>query len=243
MSAAGRSTEDVNKVTSAESHINLLQSTSKKLEEQIQCLTRRRELMATRLKDQEGRVRKNNLRVLRVQEGPSANLFLKDSIVNTLRSKHLLKFFSTERTHRAPVPLLKLGACQGQSLSGCSTIAIETPSYKWPARTETIHTKMPQPVFPPDFTFEVQLKHCSFDEVKKMLHSKDIKYMMLFPARLWLLAEGQSWHFNTPSEAWGCAEGWHTPSAPKRSCVVETLESMLEELPPKSVMDSAKTEN
>ncbi|KAJ1138525.1 hypothetical protein NDU88_004906 [Pleurodeles waltl] len=50
-----------NKVTSAELHINLLQSTSKKLGQQIQSLTHQQEIMAARLEDQEGWARRNNL--------------------------------------------------------------------------------------------------------------------------------------------------------------------------------------
>ncbi|KAJ1180174.1 hypothetical protein NDU88_005398 [Pleurodeles waltl] len=72
------------KVTSAETHINLLQSTatSKKLEEQVKCLTRQHKIMAVRLEDQEGRARRNNLRVVGVaegSEGPSVDLFCKNS--------------------------------------------------------------------------------------------------------------------------------------------------------------------
>ncbi|KAJ1192573.1 hypothetical protein NDU88_001880, partial [Pleurodeles waltl] len=40
----------------------------------------------------------------------------------------------------------------------------------------------------------------SFDEIKKILRSKDIKYMMLFLARFRVQAEGKSWFFTTPVE-------------------------------------------
>ncbi|KAJ1217515.1 hypothetical protein NDU88_005109 [Pleurodeles waltl] len=49
------------KVTFVELHIYLLQSTSKKLEDQVQYLTKHQALMAARLEDQEGRARRNNI--------------------------------------------------------------------------------------------------------------------------------------------------------------------------------------
>ncbi|KAJ1093403.1 hypothetical protein NDU88_006504 [Pleurodeles waltl] len=55
------------KVTSVESHIHQLQSTSKKLEEQV--LTRQQDFMAARLQDQEGRARRNNLQGLGSRRG------------------------------------------------------------------------------------------------------------------------------------------------------------------------------
>ncbi|KAJ1083699.1 hypothetical protein NDU88_003854 [Pleurodeles waltl] len=56
--------------------------------------------------------------------------------------------------------------------------------------------------FFPDFTLQVQCQRRSFDKVKKVLRSKDIKYMVLFPARLRVVTEGKSWFFATPAEAW-----------------------------------------
>ncbi|KAJ1140319.1 hypothetical protein NDU88_006676 [Pleurodeles waltl] len=60
---------------------------------------------------------------------------------------------------------------------------------------------------------KVQHQRRSFDEVKKMLCSKEIKYMMLFPARIWVLVEDKSWYFNTTVEAWDWDKG--RPAAAK----------------------------
>ncbi|KAJ1187847.1 hypothetical protein NDU88_004615 [Pleurodeles waltl] len=103
------------KVTLAASHINLLQSTSKNLEEEVQCLTHQQELRAKRLEDEDG---------------------------NPLARGHYIR-------------------------------------------------KCHNPFFP-DFTLQGQQKCRSFDEVKKMPCSKDIKYMMLFPDRLRILVEGNT---------------------------------------------------
>ncbi|KAJ1208076.1 hypothetical protein NDU88_003466 [Pleurodeles waltl] len=49
------------KVKSQELNINLLQSTAKRLEEQVQFLAKQQPQMAARLEDQEGSARKNNI--------------------------------------------------------------------------------------------------------------------------------------------------------------------------------------
>ncbi|KAJ1109245.1 hypothetical protein NDU88_006608 [Pleurodeles waltl] len=92
------------KVSSAELCINLLQSMSKNVEEQVQYLTKHHTLMAARLEDQEDRARRNNIRVVGVHEGAeglSVDFFLEDLIVKTLRPNRLLKFFTIEQRHRA----------------------------------------------------------------------------------------------------------------------------------------------
>ncbi|KAJ1097892.1 hypothetical protein NDU88_003008 [Pleurodeles waltl] len=47
-----------------------------------------------------------------------------------------------------------------------------------------------------------------FDDVKCVLREKELKYMMLFPAKLKIIAEGKTWLFSTPEEAWDWLEGW-----------------------------------
>ncbi|KAJ1209592.1 hypothetical protein NDU88_004966 [Pleurodeles waltl] len=106
------------KVTTAEPYIHTPQSTSKKLEDQVQYLTKQHINMVAKLEDQEGRVQRNNIRVR---------------------------------------------LCR------------------------------------------------SFDELKKALHAKRLKYMMLFPARLRVVAKGKSWYCATPADSWDLLKDWRTP--------------------------------
>ncbi|KAJ1145730.1 hypothetical protein NDU88_012014 [Pleurodeles waltl] len=57
------------KVTNAEMDTARLQSTSKSLEDQVQFLTAEHEKIMARLEDQEGRARRNNIRVVGDLEG------------------------------------------------------------------------------------------------------------------------------------------------------------------------------
>ncbi|KAJ1112121.1 hypothetical protein NDU88_000389 [Pleurodeles waltl] len=58
-----------------------------------------------------------------------------------------------------------------------------------------------------DFTLQVQRQRKSFDEVKKVLRPKEVKYTMLFPAELRVLADRKSWYFASPEKAWKWFEG------------------------------------
>ncbi|KAJ1216909.1 hypothetical protein NDU88_004507 [Pleurodeles waltl] len=62
--------------------------------------------------------------------------------------------------------------------------------------------------FFPDFTLQVQRQQYNFNEVKKALRAKELKYMMLYPAMLQVAVEGKEWHFVTPEEALDWMEGW-----------------------------------
>lgn len=93
-----------NKVSAAETEIGSLQSKTKRLEEQVAALTKRQVDIYARLEDQEGRARRNSLRIVGVpegMEGPSVDLFVEDLVLNHLKPKRLSKVFSVERAHRA----------------------------------------------------------------------------------------------------------------------------------------------
>ncbi|KAJ1207423.1 hypothetical protein NDU88_002814 [Pleurodeles waltl] len=77
----------VEKVTNAETDIAWLQSTSKRLEDQVPFLTAEHEKIMVCLEYQEGRDQRNNIRVVGVPEGaegPSVELFLETLIVDSL---------------------------------------------------------------------------------------------------------------------------------------------------------------
>ncbi|KAJ1153543.1 hypothetical protein NDU88_006302 [Pleurodeles waltl] len=100
------------KVTNAETDIARFQSTSKRVEDQVQFLTAEHEKIVARLEDQEGRARRNNIRVVGMAKGvesPSVKLFLETLITDSLRPKRLSKFFTVERAHRDPGPTSATG--------------------------------------------------------------------------------------------------------------------------------------
>ncbi|KAJ1085594.1 hypothetical protein NDU88_005724 [Pleurodeles waltl] len=56
---------------------------------------------------------------------------------------------------------------------------------------------------------KVKKRRHSFEEVKE-LSSCDLKYMLLYQATLRMIAEGETWHFQSPEETWEWLEDWRS---------------------------------
>ncbi|KAJ1181258.1 hypothetical protein NDU88_006466 [Pleurodeles waltl] len=87
------------KVSTAESQINRLQAVTKRLEKQIQDLTKKQAEVAAKLEDQEGRARCNKVRIMGVPEGAeghSTEMFIEDLILNKLGPKQLSNYVTIE---------------------------------------------------------------------------------------------------------------------------------------------------
>ncbi|KAJ1185683.1 hypothetical protein NDU88_002473 [Pleurodeles waltl] len=97
----------VEKVTTAETDIACLQTTSKRLESQVKFLTKEHKKIMALLEDQEARARRNNIKVVGLPEGaedPSVEFFLETLNTDSLHPKGLSTIFTIERAYRAPVP-------------------------------------------------------------------------------------------------------------------------------------------
>lgn len=202
MRADMRKTSD--KVRAAEDHIENLQTKTRSLEDRIQKLTHKHKEMALHLDDQEGRARRNNIRVVGVPEGiegPSVELFLEDLILNHLKPKRLSKLFSIERAHRAPVPRPKPGASP-RTIIACILNFRDRDAILQTARVRgDLGYENATIRFFPDFTLKVQRERRSFEGIKRVLRDKGIKYMMFFPAKLKVIDGATSRFFTTPAEA------------------------------------------
>ena len=60
--------------------------------------------------------------------------------------------------------------------------------------------------FFPDFTLQVQRQQQNFYEIKMLLCDKTIQCCSW--AKLRVAAEGKTWYFTSPEEAWEWLEGW-----------------------------------
>ncbi|KAJ1197406.1 hypothetical protein NDU88_001266 [Pleurodeles waltl] len=61
-----------------------------------------------------------------------------------------------------------------------------------------------------DFTMHVQKLRCNFLEVKKVLRDRGLKYSMMFPTKVRVVAEGKTWYFEKPQDTFDWLEGWRT---------------------------------
>ncbi|KAJ1153721.1 hypothetical protein NDU88_006479 [Pleurodeles waltl] len=69
------------KVTTGDSHTSGLQAMTKRLEKQVQDLTKQQKVVGVKLEDQEGRARRNSVRIMVVPEGAegrSTELFIEE---------------------------------------------------------------------------------------------------------------------------------------------------------------------
>ncbi|KAJ1208860.1 hypothetical protein NDU88_004243 [Pleurodeles waltl] len=198
------------RVTVADSNDTTLQSTSKRLKGQVQYLTKQTNMVTTKLEEQERRAHRNNIMVMEVPEGAeglSADLFLGDFILKTLKPKCLSNFF-TERAHRKPLaPPHPEDYCT--IITRIFNYQDKDAFLEVTGTSGDLHYEKAVVRLFPDFPLQVQRQHCSFDEVTKALQTRELKYMMLYLAQPQVVARGKSWNFTSPEEVWDRLEGWH----------------------------------
>ena len=199
------------KVHTAEADIAQLQTEVKTLKQQVTQLKVTTGALEYRVEDAEGRSRRNNLRLLGFperSEGRETEAFVEKWILESLKPAGLSPQFAIERAHRALVPPPPPGAPPraiiARVLNYRDRDAILKASREAPdARFENsgIHVY-------PDYTNKVQQMRKSFIEVKQKLRAMDIRYMLLYPAKLKVISQGKSHFFERPEEVWNWLDMW-----------------------------------
>lgn len=90
-----------------------LSSETHRMRQEINNLQAAQKRTESKLDEYEGWSRRNNVRIIGVPEraeGPAADLFVEDLIMNHLKPKRLSQYFTMERAHRLPGGRLKPGA-------------------------------------------------------------------------------------------------------------------------------------
>ena len=173
--------------------------------------------MVGQLDDYEWRSHRNNVRILGVpekSEGPSADIFVEELITKGLQPRGLSKFFGVERAHRIPGKPSAIGAPPRTIIVRIFNFrdqdvvlqaARVAPSVKYQNSTIT---------FFPDFTLSVQRQRRSFLTLKKALRTHNIRYSMLFPAKVRVEAEGKTHFFTEPDDGWSWLESRDCDTSP-----------------------------
>ena len=193
------------RVKATEESVLTLTSTTDRLGKHVKQLQTKMDQMAAQLDDHEGRSRRNNIRITGVPEkaeGPSTDLFVEDLITQGLQPRGLSKFFGVERAHRVPGKRPPPGAPPRTIIARIFNfrdrdIILQEARVAPPVTYQNTNIGL----FP-DFTMQVQKLRRTFTELKKELRSQNIRYAMLFPAKL-RIADGTKTHFFlTPEEGW-----------------------------------------
>ena len=193
------------RVKATEDSVSTLTTTVDKLGKNMKHLQQRVELLASQLDDSEGRSRRNNIRIIGVPEkaeGPSVDLFVEDLITQGLQPRGLSKFFGVERAHRVPGRKPPPGAPPRTIIARIFNFR-DRDTILQEARVAPPVTYQNNTIgLFPDFTLQVQRQRRTFTELKKSLREQNIRYAMLFPAKL-RVADGTKTHFfMTPEEGW-----------------------------------------
>lgn len=154
-----------------------LSSETHRMRQEINNLQAAQKRTESKLDEYEGWSRRNNVRIIGVPEraeGPAADLFVEDLIMNHLKPKRLSQYFTMERAHRLPGGRLKPGAPPRPILAKLLNfrdrdIILQTARSNLPIRYENNELS-----FFSNFTTTVQRQRRTFLNIKKQLRDKGI---------------------------------------------------------------------
>lgn len=201
--------EIASRTTDAEQRISML-------EDQMVTLTNKSRVMERELKtavdhaeDLEGRSRRNNVRLVGLREGVETGRmeeFLEDLLPTILDHPTFSSHFVVERAHRVPGSRPEPGRPPRPIIAKLLNYRDRDTILK--AAREKGELRYENSVLSifPDFSVAVQKSRKSFDATKKILRAKQIKYAMMYPAKLKIIHANKVSFFTNPEEACSFAE-------------------------------------
>lgn len=193
------------KVTDAEGNIEQLQGEVASLKKTVTHLTAATSALERRAEDAEGRARRSNIRVLGVPERMEAGnpeRFLETWIKTKLCPRDLSEVFVIERAHRALVPPPRPGAPPRALIAKILNYRDRDCILRAARETPNLAIENSRISIYPDYTHQVQEQRKSFLGVKQKLRAMELQYMLLYPAKLKVLAQGKAHFFESPEEVW-----------------------------------------
>ena len=160
---------------------------------------------SSRLEDLENRMRRNNVRAIGFPEkieGRNPVDFIEQWLLQAFGKEAFSPMFTVERAHRVPARPPAPGAPPRpflfKFLNYKDRDAVLRLARLNPAALKIDNTKVS--MFP-DFSADLQKQRAKFMDVKRRLRDLDLKYAMLYPARLRLEVHGAVQFFDSPSAA------------------------------------------
>ena len=160
---------------------------------------------SSRLEELENRMRRNNVRAIGLpekMEGKNPVEFIEKWLIAAFGREAFSPMFSVERAHRVPSRPPQPGAPPRpflfKFLHYRDRDATLYNARINPAALKVDNTKVS--LFP-DFSAELQKKRSKFLDVKRRLRDLDLKYAMLYPARLRVEVFGAVQFFDSPATA------------------------------------------
>lgn len=156
-----------------------------------------------RVDDAEGRSRRNNIRILGLPEkceGRNPIQFAEQWLKDYVTTEGLTGHFSVERAHRLPARPLQQGRPARPFIVRIldykdRDLLLRKARDKAPISYENKTISLY-----PDYTLSVQKVTASFLAAKRQLREHNLKYALLFPARLKVIHDQKSLFFESPEE-------------------------------------------
>ncbi|KAJ1100499.1 hypothetical protein NDU88_005584 [Pleurodeles waltl] len=168
-------------------------------------------VMEERLEDAEGRSRQNNVCLLGFSEhaeGSTLQVFVARWIRDVLQPVGLSNVFVVERAHRALVTSPRPGALPRAIIARLLNYKDRDCILRAARETDKAVFENWKISIYPAYTNKVQTSRKGFLEVKAKLSAMNIRYMLLYPARLKVLLRGRSYFFEHPKAVWKWLEMW-----------------------------------
>ena len=181
--------ENFERITSTEATVKSLESQNKHL--------------LDRVEDLENRSRRSNLRIVNIPEGSETGKEPKQFIADFLMEALGEVFTSPppiDRAHRTG-PLPERGSPKPRPFIVCfHNFSGKEKTLRWAMKHKLKHRNVTVRLYQ-DMSANLAKNRATFNGIKQDLYKKGIRFGLLYPARLRVTFDGESFYFDTPEEA------------------------------------------
>lgn len=182
--------DNFERLTVAESAINKLQSQNQSLQD--------------RCDDLETRSRRSNLRILNIPEGSEDGKdpvkFMSEVLMEVMGPEVFSAPPELERAHRSPTSRANRGSSPCTFLVCFSRFQQKEAALRW-ARNHELKFQGATIRIYPDVSAALAKKRAAFNGIKQALYQRNIRFRLLYPARLRVTHGDDVFTFDSPDEA------------------------------------------
>lgn len=173
-------------------------------EKLVKTLEAQNKSLQDRLDDLENRARRVNLRIINVPEGSEKGRdpieFISDLLVENLGAGVFPKPPELERAHRSLAPRPGPGGRPRPFVICFHRFQEREKVLRWARQNELKYQDTTLRVYP-DVSAITAKKRAAFNRIKQALYQKGVKFRLLFPARLQVTHEEETFTFESPEAA------------------------------------------
>ena len=192
------------RLTDVESSLQDIDGRVTELEAKCEALSKTSMALVSKTEDLESRSRRFNLRVLGIPEnteGPQATSFMSDVFAELLGIDNSGAFPLLDIAHRSLAPKPQPGTPSRPMIVKVHHFQVKQRILRIARERAPLMFRGHQVRIFPDFTVDVAKRRAAFTGIKQKLRAAQVRYGLLFPARLQLTFNNEKHIFNTPEAA------------------------------------------